>query len=137
MVADGLFEAGEDGARLIGSRCAGCDTLYFPQATSCRNPGCDDKRVARALLPARGTLHSFTIQRYRPPPLFRMDDWAPYAIGLVDLGEGVQVMGMLSGVSLDAIEIGMMLSLVAEPLYVDPERGTVLTYMFAPDRQPA
>ena len=131
-VADGLFEIGADGPRLIGSRCAGCGTLYFPQAPGCRNPQCQNKSLERAALPASGILHSYTIQRYRPPPLFRMDDWAAYAIGLVDLGEGVQVMGMLANVSLDAIAIGMPLSLIVEPLYTDADRGTVLTYKFAP-----
>lgn len=133
-VADGLFTVSDDGPRLIGSACAGCGARYFPQALSCRNPHCGDKRVELAQLPARGTLLSFTVQRYQPPPLFRMDDWAPYAIGLVDLGEGVEVMGMLTGVDLEAIEIGAPFELVLEPLFVDAARGPVVTYKFAPAR---
>ena len=132
-VADGLFEMAGSEPRLIGSRCTGCQSVYFPQATNCRNPQCHAKHVARCLLPARGTLYSFTIQRYRPPPLFRVDDWSPYAIGLVDLGEGLQVMGMLGGIALEEVRIGMPLRLVVEPLYVDEERGSVVTYKFAPD----
>ena len=62
-----------------------------------------------------------------------MDDWAPYAIGLVDLGEGVEVMGMLTGIALDAIEIGTPVRLVVEPLYQDAARGHVFTYKFTPD----
>ena len=130
-VADGLFAIDTAGPRLIGSKCLSCGTLYFPQALSCRNPACRNKQVERALLPNAGTLRSYTIQRYRPPPLFRMDNWAPYAIGLVDLGEGVEVMGMLSGIPFDAIRIGMPLMLVAECLFTDPELGPVLTYKFA------
>lgn len=130
-VADGLFAIDEGGPRLIGSKCISCDTLYFPQALSCRNPACRNKRLERAWLPKEGTLRSYTIQRYRPPALFRMDDWAPYAIGLVDLGDGVEVMGMLSGIAFDAIAIGMPVVLVAELLFTDVERGPVLTYKFA------
>lgn len=133
-VAEGLFELTDDGAQLIGSRCGGCRTLYFPQALSCRNPACGAKSVEQTALPRRGTLLSFTIQRYRPPPLFRMDDWAPYAIGLVDLGEGLQLLGMLTGVPLDDIAIGMPVRVVAEPLYNDEERGSVFTYKFAPEQ---
>ncbi len=132
LVADGLFEMVEDGARLLGSRCTGCGTLYFPQALSCRNPRCDDKSVEQTHLPATGTLASFTIQRYRPPPLFRMDDWSPYAIGLVDLGDGIEVMGMLDGVALDDIRIGMAMKLVGEPLFTGEDGTKVLTYKFAP-----
>ena len=131
-IADGLFEIDTDGARLIGSRCTSCDTLYFPQALSCRNPICREKAVIRAALPTHGTLHSYTIQHYRPPPLFRMDDWAPYAIGLVDLSGGLRVMGMLTDIALDRISIGMAMTLVAESLFDDAERGPVLTYKFAP-----
>jgi uncharacterized OB-fold protein len=137
-VVAGLFEPGEGGVRLIGSRCAGCDTLYFPVAVSCRNPACHDKRLAPAHLPDRGTLLSYTVQHYQPPPLFRIDDWAPYAIGLVALGEGVEVMGMLTGFALDRIAIGMPVRLTTETLFTDAERGPVATYKFAPDlREPA
>ncbi len=100
---------------------------------SCRNPHCADKRLERELLPNIGTLFSYTVQRYRPPPLFRVDDWAPYAIGVVDLGEGVQVMAMLTGMAFDEIAIGMPLKLVVDRLFTDPERGLVLTYKFAPN----
>jgi uncharacterized OB-fold protein len=131
-VVAGLFEEGESGARLIGARCAGCDTLYFPVALSCRNPACTDKRLAPAPLPPRGTLLSYTVQYFQPPPLFRMDDWAPYPIGLVALGEGVEVMGMMTGIALDEIAIGMPVKLTIETLFTDAERGPVATYKFAP-----
>ncbi len=132
-VVDGLFAVGPDGPRLIGTRCTSCTTNYFPQAPSCRNPACRDKVVEPLLLPERGTLYSYTVQHYRPPPLFRMDDWSPYALGVVDLGNGVSVMGMLTDVAHDAITIGMPLRLVVEPLHIDDEGRTVLTYKFAPD----
>lgn len=131
LVADGLFEIVEDGARLIGSRCTGCGALYFPQALSCRNPQCDTKSIERTRLPGTGTLLSFTVQRYRPPALFRMDHWSPYAIGLVDLGAGIEVMGMLNEIPLDDIHIGMELKLVGAPLFADEEGAQVLTYKFA------
>lgn len=134
-VVAGLFEQVEGGVRLIGSRCAGCQTVYFPAAVSCRNPACCDKRLAPVHLPERGTLLSYTVQHYQPPPLFRMDDWAPYAIGLVGLSEGVEVMGMLTGVALDRIVIGMPVRLTTETLFTDGERGPVTTYKFAPDQK--
>ena len=132
-VAEGLFDIVEGEPHLVGTRCLDCRAVYFPQTGFCRNPQCRAKQVERFLLPRRGVLHSFTIQRYRPPPLFRIDDWSPYALGLVDLGEGVQVMAMLSAIAHDEIRIGMALRLIVEPLYSDAERGPVLTYKFAPD----
>jgi uncharacterized protein len=135
-VVEGLFETSREGPRLVGTRCLSCRALYFPETVSCRNPDCSDKQVERALLPDRGTLYSYTIQYYQPPSLFRVDDWAPYAIGLVNLGEGLRVMSILSGIALDAIEIGMPLQLHIGTLYVDPEQGAVATFMFRPaDRE--
>ncbi len=84
-------------------------------------------------MPPHGTLYSYTVQGYRPPPLFRQDDWAPYAIGVVELDGGLRVMGMLSGCALDAIEIGMPLRLGVTRLYADDEGHDVLTYVFRPD----
>lgn len=132
-VAEGLFEIEADGARLVGSRCTGCGTAYFPQAPGCRNPECPAPALEPTLLPGRGTLISYTIQRYRPPPLFRIDDWAPYAIGLVDLGDGVEVMGMLDGVDLEAIAIDTPVRVVVRPLYADDAGEPVATYAFAPE----
>ena len=136
-IVEGLFTVTEGHAHLVGSECAGCGTRYFPQAAGCRNPHCGDKRIAPVLLPQAGILLSYTIQRYQPPPLFRMDDWSPYAIGLVDLGQGVQVMGMMTGVDLETIHIGMAVEVVLEPLFADAEGGSVVTYKFAPVQEAA
>ncbi|MEZ5689196.1 MAG: OB-fold domain-containing protein [Caenibius sp.] len=132
FVVDGLVEEGADGTHLLGSRCNGCNTLYFPQMASCPNPACQTKVLRPETLPREGTLYSYTIQRYQPPALFRMRNWKPYVLGLVDMGEGVRVMGMLAGVEEDELEIGMSLQVVTEPLFDDPERGAVATYKFAP-----
>jgi uncharacterized OB-fold protein len=90
------------------------------------------KVVEQALLGRRGELYSYTVQHYRPPALFRIDDWAPYAIGLVALPEGLKVMARLAGVELDALEIGTTVELVLEPLYRDESGHDVLTYAYAP-----
>lgn len=132
FVVDGIVEPTPDGPRLLGSRCNGCGTLYFPQKPSCPNPACTTKAPAPAYLPDCGTLYSYTIQRYQPPPLFRMDYWAPYILGLVDLGEGLRVMGMLTGIAESDVRIGMPLRLVTEPLFRDDFGNQVHTYKFAP-----
>lgn len=131
-VAEGLFEVVDGRLHLLGSRCSGCATCYFPQTLRCRNPACGNKSLRVVQLPTSGTLVSYTVQRYRPPPLFRKDDWQPYAIGLVDLGGGLEVMGMLHGVPLEAITIGMGVELIPASLFVAQDGGEVVTYAFAP-----
>ena len=131
-VAENLFQGKGASARLIGTRCMSCGTHYFPKSLSCRNPQCRDKKVEDALFGRYGTLYSFTLQKYRPPALFRMDDWAPYTIGLVELPEGIRVMGMLTGCRNDEVHIGMQLELTVETLYRDEEGREVLTYKYMP-----
>lgn len=131
-VAEGLFELGDKGLQLIGTRCCGCDTLYFPQAPGCRNPSCRDKRLERVLLTDRGTLYSYTVQRYQPPPLFRTDAWSPYALGLVDLGLGLRIMGILTDVAIDRIAIGMPVKLALHTLGTDENGNARVTYAFVP-----
>lgn len=131
-VAQSLFRWSADGAALVGSRCAGCGSHYFPKSLSCRNPACADKAVEEALIGRHGRLYSYTVQRYRPPAPFRMEPFEPYAIGLVDLPEGVRVLGMLTGCELSEIRIGMPVELTAQALYTDESGREVLTYKYTP-----
>lgn len=133
FVVDGLMAEGSEGVRLCASSCGGCGSVYFPRTVSCRNPDCSSTALEEKLLEGRGILYSYTIQRYQPPNLFRIDNWEPYALGLVDLPEGIRVMGMLSGFDLDNIRIGETVKLISECLFTDPERGKVMTYKFAPE----
>jgi uncharacterized OB-fold protein len=131
-VADGLFTTDAVGPALVGTRCTGCGTHYFPKSLSCRNPDCATKVVEDVLLGRSGRLYSYTVQAYRPPALFRMEPWAPYVIGLVELPEGLRVLGMLTGCEPDQVRIDMDLELVLEPLHRDESGRDVLTYKYAP-----
>lgn len=134
-VAEDLFRWSDDGATLVGSRCTGCGSHYFPKSLSCRNPACEDKHVEEVLMGRQGRLHSYTVQAYRPPALFPMEPFAPYAIGLVELPEGLRVMGMLTGCELDEIRIDMAVELTVEALYTDESGRDVLTYKYAPSAE--
>lgn len=136
-VAEGLFRWSDEDVALVGTRCTSCGAHYFPKSLSCRNPDCDQKVIEEALFGRRGRLRSFTVQAYRPPPLFRMDPWAPYAIGLVELPEGLRVMGMLTCCALDEIRIDMPVELTVEPLYTDESGREVLTFKYAPAAEEA
>ena len=131
-VAANLFQGEGRETRLIGSRCRSCGTHYFPKSLGCRNPQCRDKAIEDALLGPHGTLYSYTVQIYRPPALFRMEPFAPYAIGMVELEQGLRVMGMLTGCASDALRIGMALELTVETLYRDEQGRDVSTYKFQP-----
>ncbi len=130
-VTAGLF-SNEGGVSLLGSSCAGCGAHFFPRRAQCPNPACGARALEEVRLGRRGTLYSYTVQAYRPPPLFRMDAWAPYALGLVELPEGLRVLAMLTGADLAALRIGMPLELVTEPLFRDAQGREVHTFKYRP-----
>ena len=134
-VADDLFLLdGADGAglALLGSCCTGCGTRYFPRAVSCRNPECETQVLTEVELGRTGTLYSWTVQHYRPPALFRADDWQPSALGLVELPEGLRVLAMLTGAPAGEIAIGSTMRLTTVALYTDDDGHPVVTYAYAP-----
>ncbi|MCZ8131703.1 MAG: OB-fold domain-containing protein [Steroidobacteraceae bacterium] len=131
-VVDGLFDVQDGAPALVGAKCTACGTHYFPRRARCSNPACNGAEAAPVRLGPRGVLYSWSVQAYRPPPLFGMDPWAPYAIGLVDLPEGVRVMAMLTGAPPEAFQIGSPMQLRLEPLRVDADGREVLTWKFAP-----
>ena len=132
VVAKGLFEGVGDEAHLLGTRCSGCDTHYFPQSLSCRNPRCTEKRLEVTPLSRQGRLYSYTVQHYRPPPLFRCEPWAPHAVGVIELPERLRVMAMLAQIDLAALSIDMPMMLTVVPLYLDEAGHPISTYAFKP-----
>ncbi len=138
-VVNGLFAETAAGPRLLGSRCGGCGTPSFPKAAVCRNPACPGGAVAEALLGPHGTLWSWAIQHYPPPAPVRYDQpYVPYVLGLVDLADGIRVLGRMSGVDgTSGLRVGMAVELVVEPLCTDQDGTAVTTWKFRPAGRPA
>jgi hypothetical protein len=129
-VAEGLFAETADGPRLLGSRCATCGTPYFPRATLCRKPDCAESRLEDAAFGPRGTLWSYTVQYYPPPPPAKYDEpYAPYAMGMVDL-EGLRVLARISTDDPERVRAGADVELVIEKLHTDGLGNDVMTWMF-------
>ncbi len=129
-VVPGLLTLDSSGAHLVGTRCKTCLELYFPATQTCRNPICVSNDLEPTRLASSGTLYSYTIQYYQPPALFKIDNWEPYAIGLVDLDDGVRVSGVLSDIAFDDIRIGDRVTLGALPLYIDDSGLQRMTHAF-------
>lgn len=122
-VVEGLFtEDGTDGGpRLIGGRCSRCGAYFFPKQWSfCRNPACGAPGLDDVELSARGTLWSFTDNRYAPPAPYPVTEpFEPYGVAAVELAaERMVVLGQLArGTDVRALRVGQEMELVVEPLY--------------------
>ena len=132
-VAEGLFSETADGPRLLGSRCGSCATPYFPRSAVCHNPECRESKMEEASFGPRGTLWSCAIQNYPPPPPARYEEpYTPYALGMVDMPEGLRVLGRISTDDPEGVEVGTEVELVLERLYVDENGNEVITWKFRP-----
>jgi len=100
--------------------------LTLPLRDPC--PSCGGG-VERVLLPERGTLWTWTTQGFEPKPPFVRDgdgEFEPYAVGYVEFPGYLRVEGRLTEAEPERLRIGMAVEVVGV------ERGTRLTYAFAP-----
>ena len=122
---EGWFTLDERSPRLLGTRCSGCGSYFFPKETrSCRNPGCSGGELEEVPLSPRGRLWSFTNNCYPPPrPFVAPEPFEPYAIAAVELeAEKMVVLGqVVRGVGVEDLEAGMEMELCLETLFEDEE----------------
>ena len=128
-IAPNLFQFSPEGARLIGSRCVECGEVRFPVSEFC--PQCCTATTETIPLSRRGTLYSFTVQRFRPPPPYRgPEEFEPYGIGMIELPEGLRVTAVLADEDIDSLCVGMEMELIIMKLFEDEMGREVLGYKF-------
>lgn len=120
-----------EGVRLMASRCARCGETFLGKRTACEN--CQSHALEDVVLNRRGKLHSFTVNRHRPPGDYvGPDPYVPMAVGLVELPEGLRIISPLTDCDVDALKVDMDVELVIEKLCEDEEGNEVITYRFRP-----
>jgi uncharacterized protein len=123
---DGWFAADDAGVpHLIGSKCPQCGTYVFPpRENNCPNPACESDTLEPVALSTRGTLWSYTENRYPPPaPYPAPDPFEPFAIAAVELAdEGLIVLGkVVEGTLAADLKVGMEMELTTMPLFTDDD----------------
>lgn len=128
-IAEGLFVA-DPQPTLIGGHHRETGRIVFP----CPVGNAD---YAPVLLPRRGTLWSWTVQRFRPksPPYAGPEAFTPFALGYVELPGTVIVEAPFTDVAFDALRIGMEMETVLVPLNEDAQGRTIRSFAFAPVRE--
>lgn len=121
----GWFNDDREAPRLIGQRCKGCGTYFFPKVASfCKNPSCGSDALEEVLLSRTGTLWSYTNAGYKPPPPFVAEEpYKPFTIAAVELDdEKMVVLGMLvPELGCEDLKVGMRMELVTDVLFEDEE----------------
>ena len=111
---------------LIGSRCGSCGEYFFPKRTIC--PNClKDEEPAEVLLGNKGKLYTYCVVKAAP-----LGFQAPYAIGYVDLPEGLRIFSPLAECDKEKLKVGMDLEVIVDKIREDEKGQPVYGYKFKP-----
>lgn len=93
--------------KLVLQRCTSCGAYQFYPRALCTTCAGETEWVEAS---GRGTLHTFTVIRQNKSPAFAA--LSPYAVGIVELEEGVRMMSNIIGCDIADLRIGMRLEVV-------------------------
>ena len=130
---DGWWAVDDSGVpHLTGARCPQCATYVFPpRENNCPNPACDADDLEPVALSRRGTVWSYTENRYQPPtPYPQVENFEPFAVAAVQLAdEGIIVLGkVVEGTLAADLKVGMEMELTTMPLYTGDDGVERVTY---------
>jgi uncharacterized OB-fold protein len=108
--------------RLEASRCQKCKKIHFPKRLICQD--CGGEKFEQIRLGRTGKLVSYTVIHIAPS---QFSDQAPYAVGIVELDEGVRLLAQIADSDLDKLKTGMPLRIEFRRVSEDGEAG-ILNY---------
>ena len=120
---------------LIGRQCGVCKTVYFPPRSVCMK--CRRASIGKMAdhhLQGDGEVFSFTIVHH-PQQDFEMQ--VPYALALIKLSEGPQLVGQIVDCDVQQVRIGMPVRMVFRKIGRGGHEGVIqYGYKFRPVQQP-
>lgn len=126
-IEDSWFEDFGEGPALAGGQCPACGKVYFPVKRVC--PGCFGDGQRKVPLSRRGRLHTFTVSHMGPAGIPK-----PYAIGFVDLPEGIRLFSLLTQCEPweRVLRVDMDVEMVLEAIERDEAGVEIVGYKFRP-----
>ncbi|RAY13549.1 hypothetical protein DPM19_20675 [Actinomadura craniellae] len=103
-----FFWAGTAAGELRIQRCAGCGALRHPPGPMC--PRCHSTERGYTVASGRGSVHSHVVHHHPPVP----GRTPPYVVALVDLDEGVRMVGNVVGCPPEEVTVGLPVRAVFE-----------------------
>lgn len=87
--------------KLMVGKCKKCGKIHLPPRPLCDN--CYGTEFTWNEISGKGKLLTYTIIHVAPP---QFQAFAPYAVGIVKLNNGLRLPGMISGIQHDHLKIG-------------------------------
>jgi uncharacterized OB-fold protein len=115
--------------RLEAGKCKGCGMVLFPPRLIC--PECQGREFELTKLADKGTVLTYTVIRV-PPQQFV--DLSPFAVGIIELDDGVRLTGQIVDCDFSDLEIGQKVKIEFRKIYDVGESGVICYgYKFVPD----
>jgi len=95
--------------KLMGGKCRKCGKIHLPPRPLCDK--CLSTEFEWIEMPKTGKLLTYTVIHVAPTQFQSM---APYAVGIIQLENGVKIPGMIKNTPLDKIRVGMPLKIEFE-----------------------
>lgn len=106
--------------RLEASKCKKCGKIFFPPRLICSN--CKSQEFESIRLKEEGKIITYTIIRV-PPKQFNAQ--APYPVAIIELDDGVRVMGQITDAKPEEIEIGKKVRVVFRKIQEQGHAGII------------
>ena len=96
------FWEGTRNQKLLVQHCASCERAQFYPRYFCTVCAGDVDWIEAS---GRGVVYTFSIVRQNATPPF--DALVPYVLAMIDLDEGVRMMGNVTGIPVDEMRVGL------------------------------
>jgi hypothetical protein len=90
--------------KLMAGKCLKCGKIHLPPRPLCDN--CYGTQFEWVQVSGKGKLLTYTVIHVAP---HQFQSLAPYAIGIVELAEGLKIPGMIQSIPEEQLKIGMTL----------------------------
>jgi len=115
--------------RLEANQCKECGITFFPPRLVC--PQCKKRELEPTKLTETGKILTYTIIRV-PPHQFA--NQAPYAVGIVELDDGVKLTAQIVDCDFEDLEVGKRVRVEFRKVYQEGESGILCYgYKFVPE----
>ncbi len=117
-------------SQLMGSQCNNCGEVFFPKRENWLCSSCQSSDLKEIKFSPRGKIFSYTVVMQRPPVYYQGE--VPYAIGFVELPEGIRVETLFTGCKLEDLRVGMEVEMLIDKLHTEEDGTEVFCYKFKP-----
>jgi uncharacterized OB-fold protein len=92
--------------KLMAGKCQKCGKIHLPPRPLCDN--CYSQQFSWIQVSGKGKLVTYTVINVAPAQFQAL---APYAVGIVELENGLKIPGMIQDIKQEQLKIGMELTL--------------------------